>query len=57
MSTHNLRYFGMGALVGLTALGWILDEITPEITAAVFVALGAITTADVYKHKDDGKIG
>lgn len=52
MSTHNLRYFGLGAIVGLTALGWVLDKITPEITTAVFVALGVIITADVIKHKD-----
>ncbi len=53
MSSHNLRYFGLGAIVGLTALGWILDKITPEMSTAVFVALGAIITADVVKHRDD----
>ena len=53
MSSGNLRYYGLGALTGLTALGWILDKITPEITTAVFVALGAIITADYAKHKND----
>ncbi len=50
---HNLRYYGLGALTGLTALGWFLDKITPEITTAVFVALGVIITADYVKHKTD----
>jgi len=53
MSSGNLRYFGLGGIVGLTALGWLLDKINDEITMAVFVALGAIITADYAKHKND----
>ena len=49
----QLRYYGLGALTGLTALGWILDKITPEVTTAVFAALGAIITADYVKHKNN----
>ena len=55
MSNGNLRYYGLGALTGLTALGWILDKVSPEVTTAVFVALGAIITADYTKHKNDNK--
>ena len=50
---HNLRYFGLAGLVGLTALGWLLDKITPDITMAVFAALGVVITADYVKHKND----
>ena len=53
MSHGNLRYYGLGALVGLTALGWLLDKITPEITTAVFAALGVIITADYLKHRTE----
>ena len=53
MSHGNLRYYGLGAMTGLTALGWVLDRISPEIKAAVFVAIGAIITADYAKHKND----
>ena len=53
MSAGNLRYYGLGALTGLTALGWTLDKVSPEVTTAVFVALGAIITADYAKHKSD----
>ena len=49
----KLRYYGIGGLVGLTIVGWILDKIPPEITIAVFTALGLVVTADIYKHKDD----
>jgi len=48
----NLRYYGLGALAGLTALGWAFDKLTPEITAAVFIAIGALITADVAKHRN-----
>ncbi len=51
MSDHNLRYFGLGALVGLTALGWFLDKITPEITGAVFIAIGSLVGLDMYKNR------
>jgi len=55
MSHGNLRYYGLGALTGLTALGWILNKLTPEMTTAVFAALGLIITADYVKHKNDNK--
>ena len=51
MSDHNLRYFGLAALTGLTALGWFLDKLTPEITAAVFIALGGLVGLDMYKAR------
>jgi hypothetical protein len=51
MSDHNLRYFGLAALTGLTALGWVLDKLTPEITAAVFIALGGLVGLDMYKAR------
>jgi len=53
VETGNLRVFGLAGLVGLTALGWFLDKLTPEITAAVMVALGALIGLDLYKHKCD----
>ena len=53
MSDHNLRYFGLAGLVGLTTVGWLLDKLTPEITAAVFVAIGSLVGLDMYKHKSD----
>ena len=55
MSDHNLRYFGLAALTGLTALGWVLDKITPEVTLGVFTVLGGIVGLDMYKHKSDSK--
>jgi len=55
MAEHNLRYFGLASLVGLTAVGWFLDKITPEITAAVFVAIGSLVGLDMYKHKASTK--
>jgi len=53
--THEgkLRYYATGGLVGLTIVGWILDKIPPEVTLAVFAALGLLVTADVYKHRSD----
>jgi len=53
MSHGNLRYYGLGALTGLTALGWLLDKIPPEITTAVFAALGVIISADYLKHRTE----
>lgn len=51
MSDHNLRYFGLAALVGLTSVGWVLDKLTPEITGAVFVAIGSLVGLDMYKAR------
>lgn len=53
MTSHNLRYYALGALTGLTAIGWVLDKITPEITTTVFAAIALIITADIVKHKSD----
>ena len=50
----NLRYYGLGAICGLTAVGWLLDKLNPEITSAVFIAIGALVTADIAKHRNDG---
>jgi len=55
MATHNLRYYALGSLTGLTALGWFLDKLPEEVTTAVFAALGIIITADWLKHKADSK--
>ena len=55
MTNHNLRYYGLGALTGLTALGWYLGKVTPEITTAVFAAIGVLIGADYLKHKNDTK--
>ena len=55
MTNHNLRYYALGSLTGLTALGWYLNKLTPDITIAVFAALGAVITADYIKHKNDTK--
>ena len=49
----NLRYYALGGICGLTALGWFLDKVPPEVTQAVFVALGAVITADYIKHRND----
>jgi hypothetical protein len=54
MTNHNLRYYALGALTGLTALGWVLDKITPEISTAVFAVIGAVITADIVKHRENG---
>jgi len=51
--TDNLRYFGLAGLIGITIVGWLLDKITPEITSAVFLAVGALITADIVKHRND----
>ena len=53
VDTGKLRYYALGALTGLTVVGWFMEKLTPEITLGVFVALGAIITADVVKHKND----
>jgi len=53
MADHNLRYYALAALTGLTALGWVLEKINGQITAAVFVTITAIVAADIYKHRDD----
>jgi len=53
MTDHNLRYYGLASISGLTAIGWVLNKLTPEITSAIFVALGALITADVIKHRND----
>ena len=52
VETGNLRYYGLGALTGLTIVGWLLDKTTPEITLAVFGVIGALVGADMLKHKD-----
>jgi len=49
----NLRYYGLGAITGLTVTGWILDKIPPEVTTAVFGAIGLLITADYIKHRKD----
>ncbi len=51
MTEHNLRYFGLASLVGLTVVGWFLDKLTPEITTAVFAGIGALVVADVVKNR------
>ena len=48
---ENLRYYALGALTGLTALGWVLDKLTPEVITAVFAVIGGIVAADMIKHK------
>ncbi len=48
---ENLRYYGLGALTGLTVVGWLLDKLGPDITLAVFVAVGGILGADMIKHR------
>lgn len=53
MSNHNLRYFGLASLTGLTVVGWILDKVSEDITAAAFIAIGALIAVDVYKHRAD----
>jgi len=53
MSSHNLRYYGLGSLMALTIVGWLLDKIPPEVTQAVFIAVGALITADYAKHRHD----
>jgi len=53
MSEHNLRYYGLIALSGLTAVGWLLNKITPEITSGVFIAITTVVVLDLYKHRDD----
>jgi len=53
MDTGKLRYYGLGSITGLTALGWFLDKLTPEITTAIFAALGALVTADIIKHRNE----
>jgi len=52
MTEHNLRYFGLAALTGLTIVGWILEKLTPEITTAVFAGIGALVVADVIKARN-----
>jgi len=49
----NLRYYALGSLTGLTIVGWILDKIPPEVTTAVFAAVGVVITADYIKHRND----
>ena len=53
MTNHNLRYYALGSLTGLTMVGWLLDKLTPDITIAVFAAIGVIVGADMIKHKND----
>jgi len=53
MTNHNLRYYALGSLTGLTIVGWLLDKLTPDITMAVFGAVGAIVAIDMIKHKND----
>ena len=53
MDTGKLRYYALGGLVGLTALGWILEKLPEEVAIGVFIALAAVITADVVKHKSD----
>lgn len=55
MTEHNLRYFGLAAISGLTVTGWLLNKLTPEITGAVFIALGTLVAADVIKHRNETK--
>jgi len=49
----NLRYYGLASLTGLTVVGWFLDKIPPEVTTAVFAAVGVLITADYIKHRTD----
>ena len=53
MTDHNLRYFDLGAATALTALGWVLDKITPEVGATVIAAIVAIAGADMIKHRNN----
>jgi len=46
MTNHNLRYYALGSLTGLIALGWFLDKVPEEVTVGVFAALGVIIGAD-----------
>jgi len=55
MSNHNLRYYGLGSLTGLTIIGWLLDKINDDITAAAFAGIGALIVADVYKNRKSSK--
>ena len=55
MTEHNLRYFGLAALTGLTVVGWFLDKLTPEVTTAVFAGIGALVVADIVKHRNTVK--
>jgi len=52
MSEHNLRYFGLASLTGLTVVGWILDKLPEEITSAVFIAVATVITIDIYKNRN-----
>ena len=53
VESGNLRVYGLAGLVGLTALGWFLDKITPEMAVGVFAVLGGLIGLDMYKHKAD----
>lgn len=55
MTNHNLRYYALGSLTGLTVVGWILNKVPEEVTIAIFAALGLVITADWLKHKDEKK--
>ena len=53
MTEHNLRYYGLASLTGLTVVGWILDKVPPEVTTAVFAGIGLLVTVDVIKNRNN----
>jgi len=55
MSNHNLIYFGLASLTGLTVVGWLVDKLTADITAAVFTGIGVLVAVDVYKNRKSTK--
>ena len=58
MTEHNLRYYGLAAYTGLTALFVGLDKVDisdPIVATALLAPIVIVLTADIYKHKDNKK--
>ena len=53
MNTGQLRYWALGLGTGLVALGWVLDKVDSQVSAAAIAAIIGIAVADQIKHRKD----
>ncbi len=57
MSSHNLRYYALGAYAGLVALFVGLDKLplTENLAIALLAPIGIVVAADMIKARNETK--